>query len=155
MDSPNCRWCGTVAFTIEKHVHITGPTQSKSLLFKSQLYFLLLSPCVGLHPSALQGHTRPALRPKKGPRVSNRDVNGFMDGGAYVSEAMPHVFGRVGSRQASLQGEGEIAICRKNLTSGWLISSQGNQQGGRPLTAPLVRTLTSWDLGQACRKAVM
>lgn len=82
-----------------------------------------------------------------------------MDGGAYVSEAMPHVFGRVGSRQASLQGEGEIAICRKNLTSGWLISSQGNQQGGRPLTAPLVRTLTSWDLGrtagrQSCEQTV-
>ena len=28
-----------------------------------------------------------ALRPKKEPRVSKRDINGLMDGGAYTSEA--------------------------------------------------------------------
>ena len=38
------------------------------------------------------------------------------------------------------------------LISGWLISSQGNQQRGMPLTAPLIRTVTRWGLGQVGRK---
>ena len=33
-----------------------------------------------------------------------------------------------------------------------LIGYQGNQQRGTPLMAPLIRTITFWDLGQVCRK---
>ena len=49
----------------------------------------------------------PASRPKKEPRVSNRDMNGLMDGG-------PWGWGR----------EGDIVI---RTTSGWFVSFQGNQ----------------------------
>ena len=38
------------------------------------------------------------------------------------------------------------------VMSGWLTSYQGKQQKGRPLTSPLIRTITSWGLGQVCRK---
>ena len=40
----------------------------------------------------------------------------------------------------------------EELTSGGLISYQGNQQRGTPLTAPWIRTITSWGLGQVLRK---
>ena len=36
--------------------------------------------------------------------------------------------------------------------SGWLMSYQGNQQRGMPLTTPLIETVISWGLGQVCRK---
>ena len=39
------------------------------------------------------------------------------------------------------------------LMSGGSISYQGNQQRGMPLTASLVRTITSWGLREAWRKA--
>ena len=35
--------------------------------------------------------------------------------------------------------------------SAWLISYHGNQQRGMPLTAPLIRTITSWGLEQVGR----
>ena len=38
------------------------------------------------------------------------------------------------------------------LTSDALISYQGNQQRGTSFTAPLIRTITSWGLGQVSRK---
>ena len=34
-----------------------------------------------------------------------------------------------------------------------LIDYQGNQQKDTPLTAPLIRTITSWHPRQVCRKA--
>ena len=49
-----------------------------------------------------------------------------------------------GRRDGQLSGE---------LRSGWLISYQGNQQRGRPLMAPLIRTITSWGPGQVYREA--
>ena len=48
-------------------------------------------------------------------------------------------------------GGGEVTSYRE-LTSGGLISYQGNQQRGTSLTAPLIRTITSWGLGQVPRK---
>ena len=48
-------------------------------------------------------------------------------------------------------GEGRLPVIGE-LTSGGLISYQGNQGNGTPLTAPLIRTVTSWGLGQEQRK---
>ena len=39
------------------------------------------------------------------------------------------------------------------LMSDGLINYQGNQQKGTPLTAPLIRTITSWGPRQVCRRA--
>ena len=50
------------------------------------------------------------------------------------------------------QREREITSYRGELMSGWLISYRGNQQRGRALTAPLIRTISSWGLEQVCRK---
>ena len=44
-------------------------------------------------------------------------------------------------------GKGRLPVTGE-LTSGGLISYQGRQQRGTPLTAPLIRTITSWSLGQ-------
>ena len=41
------------------------------------------------------------------------------------------------------------------LTSGGLISYQGNQQRGKPLTTPLIRIITSWGLGLVVGRSVM
>ena len=42
---------------------------------------------LGCTPQAYKACTYPALRLKKEPRVSNRDINGLVDGaGAYMSE---------------------------------------------------------------------
>ena len=42
---------------------------------------------LGWTPQACKACTCPALRPKKELRVSDRDISGLMDGGAYMSEA--------------------------------------------------------------------
>ena len=51
--------------------------------------------------------------------------------------------------QASLRDKGRLPVI--GGTDG-LIGYQGNQQRGTPLMAPLIRTITFWDLGQVCRK---
>ena len=80
-----------------------------------------------------------------------------MDGGADLSEGrswsdtpasvvdMAAVF--------SPRRKGRLPV-RGELTSGGLISYQGNQQRGTPLTAPLVIIITSWDLGQVGRSVL-
>ena len=40
----------------------------------------------------------------------------------------------------------------REVMSGGFFSYQGNQQRATYLTAPLIRTITSWDLGQEHRK---
>ena len=42
---------------------------------------------LGCTPQVYKAYTYPVLRPRKEPRVSNRDISGLMDGGAYMSEA--------------------------------------------------------------------
>ena len=92
---------------------------------------------------------------------SKTDVNGLMDGGAYASEAgfwsdtplcaraskqdMAAVFARGGKGTLTFMGESVSS-------SSGLISNQGNQQRVTPLTAPLIRTITSWGLGQVHRR---
>ena len=41
------------------------------------------------------------------------------------------------------------------LTSGGLISYQGNKKSGMPLIAPLIRAITCWSLGQVHRKVTV
>ena len=41
----------------------------------------------GLYPAGLQGLCCPASRLKKEPGVSNRDINGLMDGVSYAYDA--------------------------------------------------------------------
>lgn len=48
------------------------------------------------------------------------------------------------------EGKGRLPVIG-GIMSAWLISYHGNQQRGMPLTAPLIRTLTSWGLEHVCR----
>ena len=119
----------------------------------------------GCMPQACKPCTCPASKLKKEPWGSDRDVNCLMDGGSYTSEARswsdtPHGCGRQWAGHGSSlgsQGKRAITTYRRELTSGWLIHYQGNQQRGMPLTVPLInyhsgdsfdfkmRTVTSWD----------
>ena len=79
--------------------------------------------------------------------------------GAYTSEAgswsdtPPCVVGR-GQDVALRGGEGKGRLpVIGGITSGGLIGYQGNQQRGRPLTAPLIRAVTSWGPGQVHRRS--
>ena len=85
--------------------------------------------------------TCPALRPKKEPRVcSNRDINGVMDGGPYMSEVRswsdtPACAADSGQDRAAVftpTWKGRLLVIGE-LTSGGLISYHGNQQRGTPL----------------------
>ena len=42
---------------------------------------------LGCTQQAYKPYACPASRPKKEPRVSDKDISGLMDGGAYMSEA--------------------------------------------------------------------
>ena len=94
------------------------PKEMKSLLKK---IFVLLC-CT---PQAYKSCICTASRPKKEPRVSNRDVNSLMDGIAYTSEARPWsdtplcAAGHDGSLHS--RGEEEITSIGE-LASGVLIS---------------------------------
>lgn len=82
-----------------------------------------------------------------------------MDGGADTSGAgpgaTPHCVWLMAGRawwQFSLR-EGGMAGYRE-ITAGWLISYQGNQQRGTALTAPL-STPTSWGLGHVLGRSAV
>ena len=108
--------------------------------------------------------TRPGLAHPQDPRQSLQPVTetpacqawGRLTCLKQGPGATPHRVGRtagghhVGSphsreRKPDCPSQGE-------LTSGGLLSYQGNQQKGRALTAPVPRTSTSWGLGQGPRK---
>ena len=106
---------------------------------------------LGCTPQAYKAH--PAPRPKKEPGVSSRDTNGVTDGGAYTSEAKSMCSGLQARQVANfILRERPGCPSQGELTSGGLLSYQGNQQKGRALTAPVPRTSTSWGLGQGPRK---
>ena len=80
-----------------------------------------------------------------------------MDGGAYTSEARSWSDTPPGGQELEVvlllaggggRAEGRLPVIGE-LMSGGLISYQGNQQRGTPLTAPLI---SSQQLGQVCRK---
>ena len=115
---------------------------------------------LGYIPQAHKPRTGPATGQKgRAQRVSvkNRDISDLTDGGAYPSEARSWsntpLWESEGKtwQQASLSGEGRLPVIGE-LTSGGLISYQGNQERGMPLTTPLMRNSTGWGLGQVCRK---
>ena len=121
---------------------------------------------LGCTPQAFKPSTCPVSRLKKEPRVSDRDINALKDGDLPCLrqglEWHPTIWGR---RQAghgsSLCSQGRERLqLQGKLKSGWLISCQGNQQRGAPLTASLInyhsgdsshlksRPNTSWGQGQ-------
>ena len=54
----------------------------------SVVFFPLKEEGVGLHPTSLQALYLPSFKTEeRRPGVSNRDINGLMDGGPYMSEA--------------------------------------------------------------------
>ena len=116
---------------------------------------------LGCTPQAYEACACPASRLNKQPWVSNRDINGLMNGGAYTSEArswsdtpppcaadsrqdVAVVFTRGGKWRG-------LPVIGNWCQVGLLVFRQ-NQQRGTPLTAPLIRTVTSWGLGQVPRK---
>ena len=90
--------------------------------------------------------TLSASSPKKDPMVSDRDIDGLIVGGAYMSIARswnctpPCAAEGKGTRegrrrqQSLLPREGEGCQLQRELTSNWLTGYQGNQQKGTPLT---------------------
>ena len=56
----------------------SGKTGSPRVTLRPLLH---QSPRAGLHPQACKPWSCPTLRPKKGPRDSDRDINGLLDGG--------------------------------------------------------------------------
>ena len=118
-----------------------------------------VSELLGCTSQACKACACPASRLKKEPRVSNTDINGLMGWGAYTSEARswsntPLCAERSEQDTAAIfapgfaeaeGGEGRLPLIGE-LTSGGLISYQRNQWRGTPLTAPLIRTITSWGL---------
>lgn len=84
-------------------------------------------------PQAYMACTCLALRPKKEPGDSNRDISGLIDGGCYTSEARS--WGAGHGRQDTVAvfapqlGNRELSVTEE-LISGGLISNQGNQQRG-------------------------
>ena len=104
-----------------------------------------------------QACTRPALRARTEPEVSNRDVSSAMDMGPHTSEARSWSdttllrcgrqisVGRT-RQQSSLEMSLGVASHR-GITSGWLISYQGNRERDTPFTTP-ARTIASCSLGK-------
>ena len=91
---------------------------------------------LGCTLQACNACTCPALQPKKESGVSNRDIGGLMDGGAYLSEArswrtpqsLQQTAGRTRWQEVFTPevGKERLAV-RGQLTSGGLTSYQGNQ----------------------------
>lgn len=83
---------------------------------------------LGYTPQAYKPHSCSALRPKKEPRVSNRDINGLSGKGSYIEGpgATPHYVQQTvrRMRQSSLLKGGGGYHLQRELTSGGL-SYQG------------------------------
>lgn len=103
---------------------------------------------IGLHPAGLQALYLPSLK-TEASTVSDRDISGLTDGGSYTFEARSWSDTPRRAADSSWQDGGtwqESSLPREGadlpvigeLTSGGLISYQGNQQRGTPLTAPLI-----------------
>ena len=131
--------------------------------WQNQWQYLMVSPGPAhhsfFHSTTLLGCTCPALRPKKEPRVSNKDICGLMGAGAYTSEARswsdtPQRAAVDGGQDMAAgfapRGKRRLPVTGR-ITSGWLIIYQGNQRRGTPLTSRLLR-VTGWSLGRVCRK---
>ena len=89
---------------------------------------------LGCTPQAYKACACPASKLKKESRVSNRDISGLMDGGAYTAEARSWrdtpLCAADGGQDIVVvfapEGKGRLSVIGE-LTSGGLISYQGNQ----------------------------
>ena len=120
------------------------------------------------HWAALHGSTKvcicPVLRPKKEPRISNRDINGLVDGGCFTSEAKSwcdtHHVGQIVVQGQDMGavftpgGRGECQLRGKwhRDQVGSLLTRETSKGACPSLTAPWIRTITKWGLWQVCRK---
>ena len=109
---------------------------------------------LGCTPQAYKACACPASRPKKEPEVSNRDINGLMDGGAYTSEARSWSDTPLCAADG---GQDMVAVFAPEVREGYQLEGNWCQVGslvtrGTSITASLIRTITSWGLGQVCRK---
>lgn len=113
---------------------------------------------VRLHPACICT----ASRLKKDLGVSARDISDLMDISdlIYPSEARSWSdtpWSAADSNQDTAagftQGEGKLPVIGEtDFRWNWLHQLPGNPAEGQALIAPLMRTSTSWGLGQACRK---
>ena len=96
---------------------------------------------LGCTPQAYKACACPSLRPKKEPGVSDRDINGLTDGGAYMSEARSWVdtplcaVERLASHGGRLRspGEGEGTSYRRNWCQVGSSVTRETSRGARPL----------------------
>ena len=98
--------------------------------------FLMNKRILGCTPQTYKPCTCQSSRQKSGPGVSNRDINGLTDRGAYMPGprswrdtppcAEHFAADSFPGGEGGYQSEGE-------LTSGWLTSYQRNQQRAHPL----------------------
>ena len=82
---------------------------------------------------------------------------GLMDKGAYMSEARKVLERHLSKRQMKHGGRPGFALGAMGqlpIIAGNKVSYQGNQQRGTPLPVPLMRTITSWGLGQVLGRSV-
>ena len=108
-------------------------------------YLFYIQQCCWLYPQANKVYSCPASRLKKIPGVSNRDISGLMDRGAYMSEAGSRseiltcvARGRAGHSSALFSpGSGETTSY-KEFDIMWALQFQGSQHRGTRLTAPLI-----------------
>ena len=117
--------CGITPTTLGPHELVVGHPRIIPATFYSPLSisrhlgthgsFLPLLTFVGLCPTGYKACTCSALRQKKEPRVSNTDIHGLMDGGAYMAEARswrtPQSVQQTAWRQSSFpEGRGESQL---------------------------------------------
>ena len=115
---------------------------------------------VRLHPAGLQGLRLPSFKTEQ-RAWSQQQRHQWFNGWGDLTRlkqgpgATPHCVWLRADRtwwQSSPPKErGELPFIGE-LTAGGLISYQGNQQRGTPLTTPSIRIITSWGLGQVRRK---
>ena len=95
-----------------------------------------------VHSQTTIGNLKAVLQDWRDSEVSNRDVTGLTGGeGSYTSEARSWSNTPLfrGGRRVGWVGEcGELSITGK-LTSGGIISYQGNQLRNTPFTLPLIK----------------
>ena len=105
--------------------------------------------------------TLSASSPKKDPMVSDRDIDGLIVGGAYMSIARSWnctppcaADRRQDMAVVFIPTQGRLPVM-EGIMSGWLISYQGIQQKGMPFTASFIRTITSWEGVKYVGRSVM
>ena len=114
---------------------------------------------VGLYPTGLQGLCLPTLKTKDRAQCQQQRhqwFNGWgnltcmKQGPGITSHRVWPMAGKTWQQALLPEGKGRLPVIG-GITSACRVSYHGNQQRGMPLTAPFIRTVTSWGLEQVCR----